>query len=239
MLVSIVIPAYNEEKYLPKTLESLRDQAHPDFDYEIIVVDARSTDKTVEVAKKYGVRVLETEKKTPAFARQKGVEAARGEIIVCIDADTLAPKDYLINVVSEFKKDPRLVGLTGVIEGYGGKPWDRLAYKLACNLFVKSSFLLDKPGFQGQSFAFKKSAFLKIGGFKTELYTGEDFDLGYRMAKIGEVRFLPQVVGISSVRRMKKGNLIKSISRGLFSYLRLFWHLPLPKKEKEAFPAIR
>ncbi|TSC53733.1 MAG: glycosyl transferase/polysaccharide deacetylase [Microgenomates group bacterium LiPW_16] len=225
MLVSIVIPAYNEEKYLPKTLESVFAQTH--------------TDKTSEVAKKYDVRVLRTIKKTPAFARQKGVEVAQGEIIVCLDADTFLPKDHLLTVVSEFKKDAKVVGLTGIIGGWGGNPWERFGYKWANAIFIPLSFLFGKPGFQGQSFAFRKTAFLRIGGFKTDIYSGEDMDLGFRMSKIGKIKFLPRVMGISSVRRIKEGPILKTISRGFFSYLRLLWGLPVAKKEKEPFPAIR
>lgn len=238
MLVSVVIPAYNEEKYLPKTLESLQNQPHPDFDFEVIVVDSGSTDKTGEVAKKYGARVLRTIKKNPAFARQKGVEQAQGEIIVCVDADTTVPKDHFLAVVSEFKKDPSLVGLTGVIDGWGGPFWQNFFYKWINTIFFQLNYLLGRPGFQGQSFAFKKSAFLKIGGFKTDIYTGEDFDLGFRMSKIGKIKFLARVMGISSLRRIKEG-LSKTVSRGFLSYLRVIWKLPFTKKEKEPFPAIR
>ncbi|MBI5464989.1 glycosyltransferase family 2 protein [Candidatus Gottesmanbacteria bacterium] len=239
MLVSVVIPAYNEEKYLPKTLESLKDQAHSDFDYEVIVVDSQSRDKTTEVAQRYGAQVLSIPKKTPAFARQKGVEQAKGEIIICLDADTLAPKDLLRTVIFEFKKDPNLVGLTGIIDGWGGALWQNFLYKWVNALFAKLNYFLGRPGFQGQSFAFRKEAFLKIGGFRTELHTGEDFDLGIRMAKIGKVKFLLKTFGVSSLRRTKEG-LSKTVSRGFLSYLRVVWRLPFGKpQEKKPFPAIR
>jgi len=239
MLVSVVIPAYNEEKYLPKTLGSLQNQPHPDFDFEVIVVDSGSTDKTSEVAKKYGVKVLQTVKKTPAFARQKGVEVADGEIIICLDADTLAPNNHLQTVVAEFKKDAKIVGLTGIIDGWGGNCYQNFAYKWANTIFFKINYLLGRSGFQGQSFAFKKEVFFKIGGFRTEIHTGEDFDLGLRMAKIGKIKFVPKSFGISSLRRTKEG-LTKTISRGFLSYLRVVWRFPFGKtSEKEEFPAIR
>lgn len=239
MTVSVVIPAYNEEKYLPKTLESLKNQVRGDFDYEVIVVDSSSTDKTAQIAKNYGARVLRIPKVTPAFARQKGIEVAQGEIIACIDADTLVPKDHLTTVVSEFEKDPGLVGLTGIIDGWGGSFWQNFLYKWVNTLFAKLNFLLGRHGFQGQSFALRREAFFKIGGFRVELHTGEDFDLGIRMAKIGKVKFLFKTFGVSSLRRTKEG-LSKTVSRGFLSYLRVVWRVPLGKtKEKEPFPAIR
>lgn len=238
MFVSIVIPAYNEEKYLDKTLESLVNQPHPNFDYEIIVVDSASTDKTAEIARGYGVKVLSVPKKTPAFARQKGAEAARGEIIVCVDADTRVPPNHLKTVVSEFKKEPNLVGLTGIIDGWGAPFWQNFVFKWANTLFFTLNYLLGRHSFQGQSFAFKKEAFTKIGGFRVELHTGEDFDLGIRLAKVGRVKFLFKTVGITSLRRTKEG-ISKALNRGFLSYLRVVWRLPVKSREKEPFPAIR
>lgn len=239
MLVSVVIPAYNEEKYLAKTLGSLQNQVHPDFDYEVIVANGQSTDRTVEIAKQYGARVINVPKVNPATARQKGVETAQGEIIACIDADTLVPPNHLQMLVREFSQDPTAVGLTGIIEGWGGSPWQNFIYKWANTFFCKLNFLLGRYGFQGQSFAFKKSAFLEIGGFNTQLHTGEDFDLACRMSKVGKIKLVPKTFGISSVRRIKEGPL-KTISRGFLSYLRVVWKIPFKKpREKESFPAIR
>lgn len=239
MLISVVIPAYNEEKYLAKTLESVYAQSHPDFEFEVIVVDADSTDKTAEIGKRYGARVIKVEKRTPGFGRQKGIEAAGGEIVVCLDADTLAPKDLLKNIVLEFNNDASLVGITGIIKGYGGSFHQRLIYGLGNEIFARVSLLLGKPGLHGQSFAVKKTAFMKIGGFRTEIYSNEDTDLGCRLSKIGKVKILTKVVGISSIRRMKE-NLIASSARSIFSYLRVIWGLPFRgKKEKEPFPTIR
>lgn len=238
MLISIVIPAYNEESYLPKTLKSLQGQVPNDFSHEIIVVDACSEDKTAEVANSFEASVLKVERKSVAFARQKGVEKAKGEIVVCIDADTIVPQDLLKTITSEYKKADDLVGLTGIVDGWGGNFLQRFFYKWVSAAFIGISFLLGKPGFQGQSFSFRKEAFLKIGGFNTRLYTGEDLDLGNRLSKIGKIKFLPKVVGVSSLRRFKEG-VFKTVGRGFLSYLAVVWKIRLGHKEKEPFPAIR
>lgn len=240
MLVSVVIPAYNEEKYLGETLKHLREQVHSDFDFEVLVADAQSTDKTVEVAKKYGAKVVSVPKINPATARQLAIEQSHGEIICCIDADTLVPKNHLVTVVEEFARDSAAVGLTGIIEGLGGNRLVNFIYKWMNTLFSRLNFLLGKTGFQGQSFAFRKSAFVKINGFNTSFSTGEDFDLGCRMSKVGKIKLVPKTFGISSTRRLKEGPL-KTISRGFISYLRVVWKLPIGKKktETESFPAIR
>ncbi len=238
MTISVVIPAYNEEKYLPLTLKALQNQLHPNFDFEIIVADANSEDKTVEIAKEFGAKVIIVPKINPATARQRAVEISQGEIIACIDADTIVPQDHLKNLVWEFAKDPQAVGLSGLIEGSGGRPWLNFLYKVGNNFFSKLNYLLGRTGFQGQSFAFKKSAFQKIGGFNTQLHTGEDFDLGIRMSRVGKVKFINKTFGISSTRRAKEG-LFKAMFRGFASYLAVVWKITFFKKEKEEFPSVR
>ena len=99
-MVSIVIPTLNEEKYLPILLQSIKKQ---DFkDYEIIISDAFSIDKTIEIAKEYGARVIRDKKKLPARQRNNGVKIAKGEIILFLDADTKLPDDFLLTTYSDF-----------------------------------------------------------------------------------------------------------------------------------------
>jgi glycosyltransferase involved in cell wall biosynthesis len=81
--VSLVIPAYNEEEYLPLCLESIKKQDYTE-QYEVIVVDNASTDDTARIALDWGAKVVYESKRSPACARQKGVEAATGEIIAFI-----------------------------------------------------------------------------------------------------------------------------------------------------------
>lgn len=239
MLVSVIIPAYNEEKYLPATLQSIKSQQPEDFDYEVIVADAQSTDQTAQVGKDFGAKVISVPKLNPATARQKAVEQSKGEIICCVDADTQIPKNFLKLIAKEFRNDPQAVALTGIIEGLGRNPLFNFIYKWGNTFFSKLNFLLGRPGLQGQSFAFRKTAFKKIGGFNTSLHTGEDFDLGIRFSKIGKVKLTPYTFGFSSTRRFQEGPA-KAISRGFFSYLKVVWKIPFYKKfETEEVPAIR
>src|SRR5574341_1532560 len=93
MTISLVIPAYNEEKYLPAILASIAKlKRQPD---ELIVVNASSTDKTAEIAKSFGARVITAEKKTIGYSRQLGLRAAKGDIVAFTDADALLPPDWL------------------------------------------------------------------------------------------------------------------------------------------------
>src|SRR3989338_1163009 len=90
MQVSIIIPTLNEEEYLPKLLESIRQQRFKDL--EIIVADAGSTDKTKEIAERYGCKIVPGG--LPARGRNEGARVAGGELLVFLDADVMFPRDF-------------------------------------------------------------------------------------------------------------------------------------------------
>lgn len=102
-MISIVIPARNEEENISELLESIEND---DFeDYEVIVVDGDSSDRTVEVAKEYGAKVIEGPLEGISAARNKGWKAAEGDIIYFLDADSVLPKGTLAKIKNEFEED--------------------------------------------------------------------------------------------------------------------------------------
>src|ERR1035437_8508182 len=111
-LISVVVAAYNEEKDLPKCLTAITTQDFPKDDYEIIVVDNNSTDKTAEIAKSFGARVVQESKQGNTPAVKKGMDSATGEIIANTDADTVVFPDWL-STVKEIFADKDVVGATG------------------------------------------------------------------------------------------------------------------------------
>ena len=121
MKISFVIPAYNEEAYIGKCLESiLRETKCGLCDYEVIVVNNASTDKTREEAAKFpGVKIVEEKNKGLTRARQAGLNAAKGDILVYIDADTLAHKEWFEVLNREFSLDPELICFSGPYRYYG------------------------------------------------------------------------------------------------------------------------
>ena len=102
MFLSIIIPTLDEEKYLPMLLHSIEEQSFRD--YEIIVADAGSCDKTLDIAKEHHCRVVAGG--LPAYGRNKGADIARGNLLLFLDADVVLPKDSLTKVLEEFKKRP-------------------------------------------------------------------------------------------------------------------------------------
>ena len=105
---SVIVPAYNEAAYLGRALDALQ---HQDYDgkYEIIVVDNNSTDATVAVAARCGVRVVSEPRQGVCAARQRGVDCAQGEIIVSTDADTTQPSDWLRTIDAGFAASDNVV----------------------------------------------------------------------------------------------------------------------------------
>src|SRR3989338_4314705 len=118
MKISLVIPAHNEALYVSRCLSSILKYRHECL-HEIIVVDNASLDNTAEVATGFsGVRVVHEEKKGLTRARQKGFEAASGDIIAYVDSDTELSPDWFETVVREFSADAGLVCLSGPYRYY-------------------------------------------------------------------------------------------------------------------------
>src|SRR5687767_1303804 len=110
MDLSIVIPAYNEEKYLPQTLEALQTALRSIVDQEIIVVDNASTDATREIAAGFaGVKVVDEPERNIGAARNAGARASTGEAIVFLDADTLVRPGVFEKIIDTLD-DPRYLG---------------------------------------------------------------------------------------------------------------------------------
>ena len=115
MKISVVIPAFNEEKYLPRTLEkvgaSLEDV---DCAWEIIVVDNESTDKTAQIAKDFGAKVFTETQHNIAKVRNAGVKNSSGDVLIFVDADTLVPETLFKKIADVMKNDKCFDGAVGV-----------------------------------------------------------------------------------------------------------------------------
>lgn len=202
-MISVVLPACNEEKFLPRCLDSICRQ---DFDsYEIIVVVNGSIDKTALVARKYPVKILHCEKHSAFYARQIGAAAASGEIIVQADADTIYPPDWLSRIYADFKHQPSAVAVAGIYR-YADPPWWAfLEYllRLVCNaytcLFHGRPMLIS-----GANFAFKRHVFERIGGYHVTTFSADQYDISTRLSRQGKVLLDRRLIAVTSARRVKK-----------------------------------
>lgn len=242
-LVSVVIPAYNEAQYLTRALQSIRNQDFQNF--ELIVVNNNSTDKTVEIAESFGAKVIFEPQRGVGFARQAGFLEANGKIIATTDADTILPPNWLSRIVDEFEKSENLVAFGGLYTLYSGP----LTARLAFFYFAHPAWTLDKIfsggwGLPGVNLAVRKEAFLKVGGFKPELSLGEDAEISRRLKKIGKVLLDPRFLVQTSGRRYRSGLILgfmtyipNAITRILFNKHK-FLNLPAIRSEKSLFPRL-
>lgn len=186
-LISVVIPALNEESLLGRCLESLFSQVCF-FNYEVIVVDNGSTDHTVEIANRFGAKVIREERRGIGWARAIGFAQARGDIIASTDADTVVPNDWLVRFARLFREYPDVVGVGGGFVYIDGPLGVRLLGRLANILTPIISILLPQLwSFSGFNFAVRRKTYLDSGGFRTDMTYGEDWDLGKRIGRLGRV----------------------------------------------------
>lgn len=206
--ISVVVPAYNEEKRLPNCLKTLVALSYPKESFEIIIVDNGSTDKTASVAESFGVRVESyTQTKGVSGARQAGSEAAKGEIIAFTDSDCLVPSDWLTKIAQVFE-NKSLVALGGEVLPSQPSLLKKFLYKLY-HWFLILNQAFGKVLPWGSNLAIKKEALLEVGGFDKSLKTSEDWDISLRLQKkfgADKVFYTREVFVYASTR--KQDNLI-------------------------------
>lgn len=201
--MSVVISAYNEQEYLPKCLDAIIKQTFPRQDFEIVVVDNNSTDKTAEIARSYGARVVPEKRQGNTFALSAGLNAAEGEVIASTDADTIVYKNWL-EVIYEAFRDKNVVGATGTVDLKIGNDFTSHIAEIIYEYFLRVNFLIGKAHFSGFNFAVRKSVLDEIGGIDDRFTMSPDVDLGLRMGKKGKVVFLKSMTVMTSTRRWQE-----------------------------------
>ncbi|HBY56350.1 MAG TPA: hypothetical protein DEG96_00555 [Candidatus Atribacteria bacterium] len=212
-MISIIIPTLNEEDYLPKLLDSLRKQNLKE-DYEAIIADAGSTDKTIEIAKqKYGCRVVPGG--LPAKGRNEGAKVAQGNLLLFLDADLILPEGFLDTLLKEFKEKNLDIASTD-LEFLSNKKIYKIAAFL-CNIYYR--FTQRILPHISQCILVKKDIHNKIGGFDEKIKLCEDFDYVKKMGKITKFGHISKIKFYSSVRRFEKDGLIYTFLKLLFAHL--------------------
>ncbi len=211
MTISLIIPAYNEEKYLPGCLESLQRYGQGKF-LETIVVDNASTDGTAQAATRFpGVRVVREERKGLTHARQRGLQEARGDLLAYIDADSRISPMWAERIERAFGNDPGVVCLSGPYRYYDLGVFSRFWVMLYWYCLAVPTYLFTRTMVVGGNFVARKDALEKIGGFDTSIsFYGEDTNIARRLRGVGRVRFSPLFYVYSSARRLKSEGVVRS-----------------------------
>nr|HVV39105.1 glycosyltransferase family 2 protein [Candidatus Paceibacterota bacterium] len=230
MRLSIVVPAYNEEAVIGPCLDAITRAVvyaglGPD-EYEIVVVNNASTDRTKEIALSHaGVRVVDEMRKGLTRAKQAGYMATQGDILAHPDADTLMPERWLSIVVGEFEKDPTLLAVTGPYIYYDLPPLKRLVIRFfifcAYLSHIFNHFVLGMGAMiQGGNYAVRRSVLDAIGGYDTSIeFYGEDTDLARRISEIGKVGWMWKLYMYSSGRRLVAEGIMTISWRYTINYL--------------------
>jgi glycosyltransferase involved in cell wall biosynthesis len=221
--ISIIIPAFNEEKYIEKTIQKIKKSTIKD--YEIIVALDSCTDNTEKIVKKLNVKYIKVNARKASAARNAGVKLARGEILVFLDADTLIPKELLEELPETMK--------TCTIATCKAEPDVK---KFLTSLLIKAKDLVISMGLIKTSNGIiitTNKIFNKVGGFPLLPYH-EDGVFIRAAAKLGKFTFLSNHIVIQSMRRY--------IILGYITPL-LFWGIEWVKglfnKRSKIYPAAR
>jgi len=175
--VSVIVPVYNEEYLLPACLEALKQQDY-DGPYEIVVVDNACTDRSPEIARAMGVRVVSEPRKGVVNALRTGFAATRGEIVACTDGDTCVPRDWLSRLVAALNSGPDVVAAGGLYIFHDASWWLRLLIPF---------FNLFNWHLNGSNLAVRRWAYEAIGGLDPEIILGWDAAIGFRLRRVGRV----------------------------------------------------
>jgi glycosyltransferase involved in cell wall biosynthesis len=193
--ISIVIPAHNEEEFLPATLDALKKQTYPHF--ETVVVTNGCTDGTAEAVRGKCDQLYELEERGLGPARNLGAAKARGNLLLFLDADTILEPAALQIIARKFRRHHSAGTLKGIPD-YG-----KASYKV---IYFLKNFVHKSHAHHGSSGVILcwKDHFDAVGGFDNELYLRENSDLMKKLRQFGSYKYISSTPAITSMRRYEK-----------------------------------
>jgi glycosyltransferase involved in cell wall biosynthesis len=193
-VLSFIVPAYNEELELPRTIEAIRVAAQ-DRQHEVIVVDDASTDETAEVARNAGARVVSINRRQIAAARNAGAQAARGDILFFVDADTRINAKHVSGAIAALENGSS-GGSARVVVGGTIPLWARICLKIFCAIYFTLHL-----GAGAFLFTTRKN-FETVGGFDESLFIGEEVYFSMALRKLGRFQILREPI-VTSGRKLR------------------------------------
>ena len=202
MRYSVVIPTYNEEHYVVRCLQSVRDQQYDRAQFEIIVSDAESTDSTQAVAQPLCDKIVSTPRRGIAVGRNLGAAQASGEFLVFVDADVVLEQQFLSSIDRSFR-DEAVVAVSGLARPSDGRLFQRFVYRTTYVL-VRVFQSVGVSLFPGICVAFRAQEFRTVRGFREDFGIVEDLDLSRRMSTLGTCVVNPGAIAYVSTRRLER-----------------------------------
>ena len=206
MKISVIVPAFNEEKYLSKTLAKVKSASSVLTQYgwetELIVCDNNSNDRTAEIARAAGAKVVFEPVNHISRARNAGASAATGEWLVFVDADSHPSAELFADAAEEIRSGDCLAGGSTI-------RWDKKYFFAELMMPVLNLGFRWRRFLHGMFVFIEATAFRKLGGFSLETFAGEDWELGQRLSKFADEtgkRFviLHRHPILTSTRRLKE-----------------------------------
>lgn len=215
IMLSIIIPTYNEEEYLPRLLASIRSQRFEG--YEIVAADAKSTDRTRAIAAQFGAKVVDGG--MPGPGRNLGAKAAQGDLLLFLDADVILPDaEWLGEKVEQFERRG-LDAATCLIKPLSGKLIDVFSHNIFNAHMMATQFMnAHAPGFC--IFA-RKELHERIGGFDESIKLAEDHDYVDRAGQVGKFRVMTGSRIRVSVRRFDRDGRLPIFAKYLMAELHM------------------
>lgn len=240
--ISIVVPAYKEEKIVEKILSKYPRELRAKYKAELILSDGGSQDKTVELAKNYADTIVvhdEPRRQTIAEGRNAGAALARGKVIIFINCDTFpADTEAMLKYVYDWyagangEKYPALATRVYVKpEELGASDW--LFYTFFNN-YVRLLNVAGIGACRGECQIVRRDVFEKIGGYNSKLVAGEDFDLFARIRKVAKTKYTNAITVIEDPRRFRKEGYIKVMFKWSKNALKVLFSGSASDKEWEA-----
>lgn len=193
-VISVIVPAYNEQDLLADCLDSLLAQTMSKEQYNIIVIDNNSTDSTAKIAMEKGVVVEKELRKGYVHAIRKGIDVSQTEFIAFTDADCRVPPNWLAKILAHFSNSPSIVGVGGKLAFYDINPIVDRGFQL---------ILYFNKALPGNNMAIRREALGQIGGIDPQVNLTADYWLTLKLRKVGKLKVDKSLVVMTSGRRFR------------------------------------
>jgi glycosyltransferase involved in cell wall biosynthesis len=204
ILFSLIIPTLNEEKNIEPCLKSIIKQSNNNF--EVLIMDGGSKDRTADIVKKYGFNFISVPKKRPhdvSGARNEGIRRSRGAYLFFLDADMLIEPNTLEVFKQEFM-DKNVIGVCLKVLPYNGGSLERVMYEFNNALALIANWTRIYQLSYFSCHCYKREYVQYVKGFRNDLLSCEDMDLSLRLSKMGRFSVSHKAKMYASPRRIRQ-----------------------------------